>query len=170
MPAPVVAPAVRPAKALAVSLAVVPRVAVKLSPPTARLSPACKATKVCVAVSVTAAMAALPCVMVRLTTPEPTFTRSVTFPVSVDVASTEFDSPVDEKVTLATEPATRASAGKTPVFVRVVRGVVKKVAKSFAVIPEAPATIVRPPRLIDSPTVKLEKVNCVISLVAKAAT
>ncbi len=57
MPAPVVAPAVRPAKALAVSLAVVPRVAVKLSPPTERLSPACKATKVCVAVSVTAAIA-----------------------------------------------------------------------------------------------------------------
>ena len=108
--------------------------------------------------------------MVRLTTPEPTFTRSETFPVSVDVASTEFNSLVAEKVTFATEPATRASAGKTPVFVRVVRGVVKKVAKSFAVIPEAPATIVRPPILIDSPTVKLENVSCVTSLLAAVAT
>ena len=106
--------------------------------------------------------------MVRLTTPEPTFTRSETFPVSVDVASTEFDSPVAEKVTFATEPATRASAGNTTARLRGL--VVKKVAKSFAVIPEAPATIVRPPILIDSPTVKLENVSCVTSLLAAAAT
>ena len=106
----------------------------------------------------------------RLTTPEPVFARSVTFPLSVDVASTEFDSPVDEKVTFATEPATRASAGKAPVFVIVVRGAVKNVTKSFALIPEVPATIVRPPILIDSPTVKLENVSCVTSLLAPEAT